>query len=42
LPAGVDPLVIRVSIVEQDGVQDPDENEADVPEGRPEKLKEMG
>ena len=40
-PVGVDPLVPILSTVEQVGVQEPEENEPVVPEGRPETLKDM-
>ena len=40
IPAGVAPLVFIVSIVEQVGVQDVEENDAVAPEGSPETLNE--
>ena len=41
LPAGVDPVVLIVTTVEQTGVQEPDEKLAFAPEGSPEALKEI-
>ncbi len=40
VPAGVEPLVLMFKVVEQVGLQEGDEKEAAVPEGRPEALKE--
>ena len=40
LPVGIDPVVLMLSIVEQVGVQELEENEAVAPEGRPETLNE--
>ena len=40
LPIGVDPLVLTVNTVEQDGLQEVEEKDAVAPEGSPETLKE--
>jgi hypothetical protein len=41
LPAGVDPVVLIVNIVEQFGVQDAEEKDGAAPVGSPETLKEI-
>ena len=40
LPVGVDPLVLTVNTVEQDGLQEVEEKDPVAPEGSPETLKE--
>ena len=40
LPIGVDPLVLTVNTVEQDGLQEVEEKDPVAPEGSPETLKE--
>ena len=40
-PVGVDPLVVILRTVEQEGVQDAEENDAEAPEGSPETLKDV-
>ena len=42
VPVGVDPVVARSRMVEQDRVQDAGEKDAVAPEGRPETLNETG
>jgi hypothetical protein len=42
LPAGVDPVVLMVSTVEQDGVQEAEDKDAVAPEGRPPVENETG
>jgi hypothetical protein len=40
LPAGVDPLVLTVSVGEHVGVQETEEKAAVAPEGKPETVNE--
>ena len=42
LPAGVDPVVFILNIVEHDGLQEIEEKDPVAPAGRPDTLKETG